>query len=80
MGGAGDHARQAASTALSAAAWRVRADMCGFAGMSGGGGRFAFGWRPLKLGFLLFGVLVEGVHDMVQALIYDLAVASHHRH
>jgi hypothetical protein len=38
------------------------------------------GWRPLMFGCLLFGVFVEGVHDVVETHVYDLAVASDHRH
>ena len=54
--------------------------LCGFAGISGG-------WRSVRLRQprltfrnLLFAVFVEGIHDIVQALVYDLAVAPHHRH
>ena len=43
-----------------------------------GTGRFASG--ALLLRYLLFAVFVKCVHDVVQALIYDLTVASHHRH
>ena len=38
--------------------------------------------RRARLTFrnLLFAIFVERVHDIVQALVYDLPVASHHRH
>ena len=80
LGVCGDDAGQAASTGLSAAAGRACGGICGFAGISGG-------WRSVRLRQsrltfrnLLFAVFVEGIHDIVQALIYDLAVAPHHRH
>jgi len=54
--------------------------ICGFAGNSGG-------WRSVRLRQprltfrnLLFAIFVKRIHDVVQALINDLAVASHHRH
>ena len=68
---------------LSAAAWQGGACACGIGGFAGSDG----GWRSvrlrqLRLTFrnLLFAVFVEGIHDIVQMLVYDLAVASHHRH
>ena len=59
---------------------RVCADIGGFAGVRGGW--VSVRLRQLRLTFrtLLFAVFVEGIHDIVQALVYDLAVAPHHRH
>ena len=50
--------------------------VCGFGGVSGGGRSGHLRLQSLPLRTLLFAVFVERVHDVVQALIYDLAVAE----
>ena len=59
---------------------RLCADMCRFVGVSGRRQSFRLGQRMLRLRYLLFAVFVKRVHDVVQAFINDLTVASHHRH
>ena len=39
-------------------------------------GRFAAGWRPLLFRCFFIYLFVEGVHDVVQAIVNDLAVTS----
>ena len=39
--------------------------------------RSVFDCRMLSFGSLLFTVFVEGIHDIVQALVYEIAVAPH---
>ena len=58
---------------------RTRA-VIGFANNRAGGQTVHLRLQSLPLGSLLFAVFVERVHDVVQALVYDLTVASHHRH
>ena len=59
---------------------RLKPSIYKFVGVSGSrqSGRLCCGMLLFR--YLLFAAVVKGVHDVIEALIYDLAIASHHRH
>jgi hypothetical protein len=56
------------------------ADIDGFAGSIGGYRSVRLRQPMLLFRYLLFAVFVEGIHDIVQALVDDLPLAPYHRH